>query len=241
MNTIHKRLYILAAFLAVGFSTIWLLPKSGDMKSSRLARHLPLQFDSMRGQKVSVKGKELQILAKDTEFERVEYIDTNYPSSPGIEVSVVFSGKDLNNSIHRPERCLNSQGWNFVKERKVVVEGALPDGSGLPFREIVCQKPVKLENGRVITAMRVQYYTFFGHTVITEDHYGRTFQDMKDRLFKGYDQQWAYATFSMPVTKVYADQGLMDSSLTYSLEQSEKMLEDFIRKLVPVVVDVLDR
>ena len=236
-SAVVKRLYILATFLAVGFSMIWLLPKSESMKPSRLARNLPMQFASFQGKKVSVTGKELDILAKDTEFERAGYVNLDDPSQPAVEVSVVFSGKDLNNSIHRPERCLQSQGWNFTKQRKVVLKGALPDGSDLPFREIVCQQSVKLENGKTIKTMRVQYYTFFGHTAITEDHYGRTLQDMKDRLFKGYDQQWAYATFSMPVTQIYADQGLMEGPGVFTLEQTEKMLEDFIRQLSPLVVD----
>ncbi len=233
-----RRLYILAAFLAVGFSMIWLLPKSESMKPSRLARNLPMEFGSMRGKQVPVTGKELDILAKDTEFERAQYINDARPMQPAVEVSVVFSGKDLNNSIHRPERCLRSQGWNFVKERKVVVKGAMPDGSDMPFREIVCVKPVKLQDGREIQTMRIQYYSFFGHSVITEDHYGRTLQDMKDRLFKGYDQQWAYATFSMPVTRIYADQGLTrPGQKTYTLEESEKILTEFIRELAPLVVD----
>jgi len=233
-----RRLYLLAAFMAVGFSVIWLLPKSETMRLSCLSRHLPMQFGTMSGKRVEVTGKELQILAKDTEFERAEYRDVTKPYQPAVEVSVVFSGKDLNNSIHRPERCLRSQGWNFIKERSVVVKNAFADGSDLPLREIVCKKPVALEDGRTIESMRVQYYTFFGHYSITDSHYGRTFQDMKDRLFNGYDQQWAYATFSVPVTKIYADQGLnIDSTHVFSLEQSEQILEHFIRQLAPLVVD----
>lgn len=233
-----RRLYILAIFLALGFSMIWMLPKSGDMKPSRLTQNLPMEFDSMRGRPTAVTGKELDILAKDTEFERARYINMDEPSRPAVEVSVVFSGKDLNNSIHRPERCLRSQGWNFVKERKVMVEAAMPDGSDMPVREIVCVKPVQLENGEVVNIKRVQYYTFFGHTVVTEDHYGRTLQDMKDRLFKGYDQQWAYATFSMPVyDQEHVKAGIVRPSNVYTLEESEAILDDFIRKLAPLVVN----
>jgi len=237
ISAVVRRLYILAALLAVGFSMIWVLPKAGDMKPSRLIRNLPMNFGSMQGKTTAVTGEELNILAKDTEFERAQYMNEDYPSRPAVEVSVVFSGKDLNNSIHRPERCLRSQGWNFTKERKVLVQGAMPDGSDMPFREIVCIKPAQLKNGKEIEVMRVQYYTFFGHTAVTEDHYGRTFQDMKDRLFKGYDQQWAYATFSMPVTQVYADQGLMQpGQRAYSLEETEAILADFIKQLAPLVV-----
>ena len=232
-----KRLYILAAFLLIGFSMIWLIPRSGEMRLSRLKRHLPMEFGSMRGKSEAVTGKELDILAKDTEFERAQYINIDEPSRPPIEVSIVFSGKDLNNSIHRPERCLRAQGWNFKKERNILVKGAMPDGSDMPFREIVCTKPVKLKNGKEITVMRVQYYTFFGHTKVVSGHYARTFEDMKDRLFKGYDQQWAYATFSIPVTQVYADQGLVNpGTLTYNVEESEGILAEFIQKLAPLVV-----
>ena len=235
---IVKRLYILAAFLAIGFSLIWFLPKSGEMRLSRLARHLPMKVGSMVGYRGEISEEELKILAKDTEFERLQYVNSLNPTQPPIEASVVFSGKDLNNSIHRPERCLRAQGWNFIKQRKITVRNALPDGSDIPFREIVCEKPVKLKNGKTIKVTRVQYYTFFGHTAITEDHYGRTLQDMKDRLFKGYDQQWAYATFSMPVnSKDLVEAGLVRPGSVYSLEDSEKMLKKFIKQLLPVVVD----
>jgi hypothetical protein len=236
MNTVSKRLYVLAVLLALGFSTIWLLPKAGSMKLSRLERNLPMRFDTMHGRKKEVTGEELKILAKDTEFERIEYFDMDNPNRPPVEVSVVFSGKDINNSIHRPERCLNSQGWNFTKQRTIVMKGALPNGEDLPMREIVCDQTITRE-GKSIKVRRVQYYTFLGHKVITEDHYARTLQDMKDRLFKGYDQQWAYATFSMPVTDVYAEQGLIKPEAAFTLEQSEKMLEEFIRKLAPLVID----
>lgn len=237
-KAITRRIYTLAVLLTAGFSVIWILPKSESMKLSCLSRHLPMQFGPITGKREQITGKELQILAKDTEFERIQYVNRDQPYHPAVEVSVVFSGKDLNNSIHRPERCLRSQGWNFVKERSITLENVFPDGSDLPLREIVCKKPVVREDGTTFEAMRAQYYTFFGHTGITESHYGRTFQDMKDRLFKGYDQQWAYATFSVPVTKIYADQGLMpDGPGVFDLEQSEEILEDFVRRLAPLVVD----
>ena len=237
-QVITRRIYILALILAVGFSFIWVLPKSESMKPSCLSRHLPMQFSTMVGQRTEITGRELDILAKDTEFERFQYRNTENPHHPLVEASVVFSGKDLNNSIHRPERCLRSQGWNIVKERSITLENVFDDGSDLPLREIVCKKPIMREDGSTFQAMRAQYYTFFGHTGITESHYGRTFKDMKDRLFKGYDQQWAYATFSVPVTQIYADQGLIkDGPGVFTLEQSEKILENFIRKLAPLVVD----
>ncbi|BDS06743.1 hypothetical protein NT6N_17830 [Oceaniferula spumae] len=246
MSKLQIRILILTGILAVGFSSVWCLPKAESMKPSRLARHLPLEFETYRGKRVTVTGREREILAADTEFERVSYVDSSDSSIPGFEVSVVFSGKDLNNSIHRPEVCLQAQGWNFEKETDVVVPGALRDGGDMTFREIVCRKtvfdpetkkPVILPNGEQLYARRVQYYTFLGHTDITPGHYDRTMIDMKDRLFKGYDQRWAYVTFSMVVTGAYAEQGAMQGK-SYNLEETEKLLATFIKKLAPLVVDV---
>jgi hypothetical protein len=205
-----------------------------------------MEFQTYQGERVKISKQELEILASDTEFERLSYVDKADPSIPGYEVSVVFSGKDLNNSIHRPEVCLKAAGWNFEKQANVVVKGALRDGGDMAFREIVCRrpvfnpetnKPVMLSNGQQLYAKRIQYYTFLGHTDITPGHYQRTLIDMRDRLFKGYDQTWAYVTFSMTVTGAYADQGVAQGK-TYDLEESEQLLGEFIRKLAPLVVDV---
>ena len=245
MGQLHIRILILTGILGLGFSTVWMLPKAVGMKPSRLARHLPLEFESYRGTRVAVQGRERQILASDTEFERVSYKDISDASIPNYEVSVVFSGKDLNISIHRPEVCLQAQGWNFEKEADILVKDALRDGGDITFREIVCRKPVFnqetnkpviLPNGKQLYSRRVQYYTFLGHSEITSGHYERTILDMKDRLFKGYDQRWAYVTFSTVVTGAYADQGVTKGK-SYNLEETEALLEGFIRQIAPLVVD----
>lgn len=246
MSQTQTRILILTGVLLTGFSTVWLLPKAERMKPSRLARHLPLEFQHYKGERIVVTGKEKEILAADTEFERVSYIDTQDDTIPAYEVSVVFSGKDLNNSIHRPEVCLHAQGWEFEKQTNIVVKGALRDGGDITFREIVgkrlvfdpqTNKPVILPNGEQLFARRVQFYTFLGHTDITPGHYQRTLIDMKDRLLRGYDQTWAYVTFSMTVTGAYADQGAFRGK-SYDLAETEQLLSAFIKKLVPLVVDV---
>lgn len=245
MCDLTKRLVVLTSVLVVGFSLFWVMPRSGERKLSRLSETMPEYFDGWEGQKREVSKRELEILAEDTEFSRMGY--SKY-GKPQVEASVVFSGRDINNSIHRPERCLQAQGWNFISMRKVVLKGVLPDGGDLPVKELVCErpsvdpetkKPYLLKNGKQFVDTRIQYYTFFGHTTIVEGHYGRTFADMRDRLFGGYDQQWAYATFSAPVFKTYVDQGInIDSALReYDVEATGEVLEEFIKGILPHVLD----
>ena len=241
-----KRLWILLGVMALGFSMIWILPKQKEMVMSRLSQDLPELVAGWESRETQVSEREKKLLAPDTEFSRRSYSNPGLPRFGGIEVSVVFSGKDINNSLHRPEICLRAQGWNFVRERSLIIPGVLPGGEDLPVREIACIRPrvvrdgvepPKNKDGEPIYDMRIQYYTFFGAEKIVSGHYDRTFADIEARLLHGYDQQWAYATFSVGVTSVYRDQGFdIPASQVYDEEQSVQMMLELMKKLLPVVV-----
>lgn len=234
-----KRMLVLTAVVAATFSAVFLLPETHPMRESRLARHLPELSGDWRGRDVPISERELKVLANDTGFERKSYVQRYDSTSLPVEVSIVFSGKDLNNSIHRPETCLKTQGWEFVRL------GYLTLPNGLPVREMLCRRPMKGAEGARITTpqgdqaydWQLLYYTFIGHSSITPGHYGRTFADIRDRVVGGYDQTWAYATFSATVTGKYKEQGLGSGWLT-SLDEAQtgKYLADFIADLMPKVL-----
>lgn len=245
-NSLIQRLWILAILLCVVYSTVWLLPSGGETVASRLSKKLPDSFAEWSSRVIDVSEVERRGLAADTEFVRRYYKSAENSGFAGVEVSVVFSGKDMNNSIHRPERCLRAQGWNFQRERTLKLPNMLPDGGDLNVREILCVRPrVQLDGekallnneGEPIYDQRLQYYTFFGSSDIVSGHYDRAFADIKTRLFYGVDQQWAYATFSVPVTSVYRDQGFnIADSQVFTVEQSAEVLEGFMRQLMPKIV-----
>lgn len=242
---LSRRLLILGGVLAAAFSSVFLLPEVPPIKESRLAMELPMEFGDWEGRAVAIGERELQILANDTSFERKSFTNWFDPSAPPVEVSIVFSGKDLNNSIHRPEVCLRTQGWNFVSERFIDVPSAI-GGEPLPVKEIICSRTRKDRDGKAIVGpegkpvedWQILYYTFIGHKNITPGHYQRTFTDIRDRIVGGYDQRWAYATFSTIVTGKYSEQG-MDLGIlrAMDLDQSGKYLGAFIRELLPRVLE----
>lgn len=243
MNLPVSRLWPLAALLLVGLSSIALLPDAPPIQPSRLGTDLPAKFGSWEGTKVLVSDRELSVLAEDTRFERRIYQKPFDVTRPPIEASFVYSGKDMNNSIHRPEVCLRTQGWNFVRERYVDIPGILPDGKPFPVREIICSKtavdpetgkPIILPGGEIMNHWQIIYYTFIGATQITPSHYGRTLRDVRDRITEGYDQQWAYATFATQIPGNYLAQG-NDIGAWDPLDndQTGEYLADFMRELVP--------
>jgi hypothetical protein len=239
-----QRIGLLTGLVAAGFSSVLLLPDAPPMRESRLARHLPAKFGEWEGRDVQISDKELEVLANDTGFERKSYQQRYNSTVPGVEVSIVFSGKDLNNSIHRPETCLKTQGWEFVRLRYLNLPGAR-GGKGLPVKEMLCKRvrrdenkqPVLLENGKPLEDWQLLYYTFIGYQTITPGHYSRTFADIRDRVVGGYDQTWAYATFSTLVTGKYREQGASLGYMTpMSIEETGVYLGDFIRTLTPSVL-----
>ena len=246
VQVIQKRLWALVVVLALGFSSIWFLPEHEAMVPSLLAKELPENLDAWVSKKQPVSDAERKILAADTEFARRYYRNPEQPKFSGVEASVVFSGKDINNSLHRPEICLRAQGWNFLSERSLEIPGVLPDGETFPVREIVCVRPrvsqdgrdaLKNKDGEPVYDKRIQYYTFFGANKIVSGHYDRTFEDIKGRLFGGYDQQWAYATFSVGVTSVYREQGFdIPDEAHFNEEESREKLEEFLGLLLPKVL-----
>lgn len=245
-----KRLIILSAVVAVFAGIVFAFPGSPGMKPSRLAKNLPERMGNWVG-KPQVPGKaELDKLAKDTEFERMAYHDEK-GELPSIQASIVFAGKNVSQSIHQPEVCLRAQGWEFMAEESLVWQDILPDGELLPVRKILCRRvhyhpqeseekkpePVILPNGETAYIWQVFYYTFFGHEKIVSGHYERTGVDIQDRLFKGYAQRWAYATFTSLITKKLSDQGIpygMDASLDE--EQTEEHVKVFLKQLLPTVI-----
>lgn len=246
MSQPFSRLWPLAAVLAVGFSTALLLPEAPEIKSSRLGTVLPARLGPWEGTRVEVSLEESRVLAKDTKFERRIYEQPFDVARPPVEASFVYSGKDMNNSIHRPETCLRTQGWNFVSERYVSIPGILPDGSGFPVREIICSKiakdpatgtPIIRADGSMMHHWQLIYYTFIGADEITPSHYGRALRDVRDRIVGGYDQQWAYATFATQIPGKLRDEGF-DILAWDPLDEhaTGEYLADFMRELLPTLL-----
>jgi hypothetical protein len=243
-----KRATILAIFVAVFAGAVIAFPETSSMRPSRLAKNLPETFGSWRGRPEEPGEREKIILARDTEFERMQYFDQD-GLRPPVEASIVFSGKNLSQSIHRPEVCLRAQGWAFISERFLSWDDVLPGGEPLGVKELICRRVLQkandegdpedilLPNGKKAYIWRSFYYTFIGHEKIVPGHYQRTGEDIKDRLFKGYDQRWAYATFSSYITAKHEEQGLHSGTVEIlDTKETEAHIVKFLKELLPMVI-----
>jgi EpsI family protein len=218
-----SRLTFLLFTLGIGLSTVFFLPASGKTEPVGIKLVLPEYVGNWYGTDEQITKLEREVLAGDTEFARKRYTDG---AGDVISASIVLSGHDLDNSIHRPERCLPAQGWTITDSRQLEVP--ISRGQKLKVTRLRDVMPVSAQDGKIISVYNLNYYWFVGYHHITASHLERTFLDIQDRILKGYNQRWAYVTVASTITK-----GLMPFGL--SEEQTGKMIEEFIREIFPQI------
>lgn len=218
---ITKRLFAIELSLLVGLGAVFLLPKSSNSSPAGISMELPIWVGSWLGDDVEVSDKERNLLAQDTAFARKSYVS---PEGDRVFVSIVLSGEDMTNSIHRPERCLPAQGWSLQSSDHRVVE--VRPGKRLQFTQLLSGRPLETKNKQRAIVQNVSYYWFVGYHEMTASHIKRTMFDVRDRLLHGYNQRWAYVTVQANVTA-----GWIRPERTEA--ETEKMIEGFIKKLAP--------
>jgi len=219
---------ILPVFLGAALSSIYFLPTAGEVAQSAIKMDLPLhQGDWLFNEQIASEA-EKKTLANDTEFAKAicikprpgQYYQNGENMQDRADLSVVLSGADINNSIHRPERCMPAQGHNILASSNRIIK--LDNGRSIEVKRLhsVQSLPTNEERTEFVDLDCVTYYFFVGHDRITNDHLGRTFVDMKDRLLKGMDQRWAYVSTSMWFGKLV---GLNEAD-------AEEKLTDFVKR-----------
>ncbi len=218
---ITRRLFQVQIVLLAGFGSIFLLPHSNKTSPAGVAMMLPNVVGMWIGDDAEITRKELDALAKDTQFVRKIYTG---PERDQIFVSIVLSGDDMTNSIHRPERCLPAQGWLVRSSSKRVIK--IPNKKPLEVTKLQNSQVLETPAKRRFTLNNLNYYWFIGYNDMTASHLTRTGIDLRDRIVGGFSQRWAYVTIAANVTE-----GFRRPERTEA--QTAEMIEDFIRQLAP--------
>jgi hypothetical protein len=235
----NMRWYLLPVILGGTMSSIYFLPKVGAVADSAVKMQLPNSYGPWIFRQYPPSEAELQTLSPDTQFSKAVCLSARpgetdaagYSIPDQIQLSLVLSGYDLNNSIHRPERCMPAQGHNITSSRDMAI--GLSNGHDFSVRRLLSTQrlPTNREATEFMDLRCITYYFFVGHDQVTNDHLKRTFIDMKDRLIRGMDQRWAYVSFSMWYGKVPA------ISTEITVEEADGKLRDFVAGFVEEQID----
>lgn len=185
---------------------VFFLPEKGTIAQSAIRMEISDRMGDWYFRVIPPSKEEIEYLAKDTEFSKANcflprleersYITGETPFDQA-QLSIVLSGHDLNNSIHRPERCMPAQGHKIHSQASDTLD--LPNGRSVPLRRLLSRQQLLVapDSKETVTFDCLTYYFFVGHGDITASHEQRTLIDMRDRLLKGQDQRWAYVQVSM--------------------------------------------
>ena len=218
---ITRRLFAVELSLLIGLGAVLFLPNAPKTSPAGISLDLPIWIGTWLGEDAEVSARELEILAKDTQFARKVY---RSPKGDQIFVSIVMSGDDMTTSIHRPERCLPAQGWNLQSSEQRAI--TLTNGTALKVTRLRTYRPVQSAGRERKDLYSLNYYWFVGYKDVTPSHSMRTAMDLRDRLLRGYNQNWAYITVTSPVSEGWGGPNRSES-------ETSAMLEQFIRDLVP--------
>jgi EpsI family protein len=218
---IIKRLLILQVVLAVGLSSVFLLPTKSHSNPAGISLELPKEVGGWTSREAVISEDELKVLSTDTGFSRRIYTNA---FGDEVMVGIVLSGEDMANSIHRPERCLPAQGWTVVRSERIKVPMA-----GKPPLEVTKLTNLaerRTADGRVITLRNLNYYWFVGSRDVTPSHFARTMLDIKDRVLQGENQRWAYVTVAATITENLKRFGRSE-------KETAQLIEGLVSEIVP--------
>lgn len=210
------------AVLGIGLGLVFAIPASPEMSPMGLRIELPDSVGLWDGEDQEISERELEVLAPDTKFARKIYRNA---FGDEVLVSIVLSGDDMVNSIHRPERCLPAQGWSVEWSETRTIDISETHKT-LEATRLNTMRTAKLTNGEDLTIRGYNYYWFVGYNDITPSHTERTLFDMRDRVLYGYNQRWAYITVAASITDNLQRFGK-------DAKASEKMMEGLIQELIP--------
>lgn len=231
---------ILPLFLTGTLSSIYFLPSAGEVAQSAVRMKLPDIEGAWHFTIIPPSEAELGALSKDTEFSKAvclsgrpgDFDEKGNIIPDRIDLSVVLSGADINNSIHRPERCMPAQGHQILNSTDKVLH--LANGKTFMVKRLLSIQsiPTNKEGTEHTELSCLTYYFFVGHDRITNNHLQRIFIDMKDRIVKGMDQRWAYVS-----TAMWFGQMPWMNGRSVTEEEADRKLSKFVESFAEKQID----
>ncbi len=203
-------------------------PKGGS--EAGVLAELPMVAGSFVGESEDPSEKERTLLPGDTIIVKREY------RTPGRSIetrdlahaSLVIVGND-SRSIHRPEVCLDGQGWTITKS--TVREVTLLSGAMLRVRDLAIERAVLLNDGSKLPLRAHYVYWFVGDDVSTPSNLERQLISLRDSVLRNVNHRWAYPSVMARVTDNLTPQ--QSGERLRNDEETVKMILSLIRSLAP--------
>jgi|JI6StandDraft_1071083.scaffolds.fasta_scaffold02803_6 exosortase len=201
--------------------------RAGD--SAGVVMSLPTAAGRFLGQPLGMDAAEKELLPADTQMVKMQYRSPGLPEDRDLaQVTLVLAGAERR-SIHRPEVCLDGQGWTLLDSRIVPVE--ISPGRVLEVKDLHIEREIGRPDGSS-KKLRAHYvYWFIGTDVTTPSNAVRVWLSTWDNIARNVNHRWAYASVTAWVTD-----NLESSECGQRPRDSEtttKLVSELIRVLTP--------
>lgn len=203
-------------------------PKGGDVTG--VLEELPMVAGGFVGESEDPSARERDLLPADTIIKKRKY------HTPGRSIeardvahaSLVIAGNDTR-SIHRPEVCLDGQGWTITSS--TVREVKMISGAVLRVRDLAIQRE-ELRPDRSKLLLRAHYiYWFVGSDISTPSNLERQLLSFRDSVLRNVNHRWAYPSVMAFVTDNLTPQQWGERRRDD--EETVKMILSLIHSLAP--------
>ena len=140
-------------------------------------------------------------------------------NSQPVQVSIVYSGLERN-SIHRPQRCLASQGYQIIAEQNLDIP--LEEDSSFPVHVLDIIRRYKNDAGRTVSQGGIYAYWYFNPERSTPSHFDRVIRIALDNILRDYRPRWAYVAIALSCDPEHR-------------EPAYEVLRDIVPRLLPVM------
>ena len=219
--------------LALCVMTLMLCQFSPVMKGGNevgVMTELPMVAGSFVGETEQPGDREREMLPADTIIVKRQY------HTPGRSVesrdlahaSLVIAGHDTR-SIHRPEVCLDGQGWTITSS--TVREVKMISGATLRVRDLAIEREVLLPD-RSKLPLRAHYvYWYVGTDISTPSNLERQLLSLRDSVLRNVNHRWAYPSVMAYVTDNLTPK--QSGERRRDDAETVKMIISLIRSLAP--------
>lgn len=224
------RASILLALCAMTLLLCHFSPQTRGGEAAGVLDELPMVAGSFVSESEEPGTRERDLLPADTIIKKRRYY------TPGrsldfrdvAHASLVIAGNDTR-SIHRPEVCLDGQGWTITSS--TVREVKMISGSTLRVRDLAIERE-DLRPDRSKLLLRAHYvYWFVGSDITTPSNLERQILSFKDSVLRNVNHRWAYPSVMAYVTENLTPQ--QSGERRRDDAETVKMILSLIRSLAP--------
>ncbi|NIP94892.1 MAG: exosortase-associated EpsI family protein, partial [Akkermansiaceae bacterium] len=198
-------------------------PNAATDPQTGMRLRLPESIPGYQSRRIEPRKLELKWLPPDTGILKRYYSPIDAESDyEGLFATLILSGNDPR-SLHKPEVCLDGQGWRIPRRQVVSLE---VNGRDLEVMDFTIVTDQKSETGALVTVEAHYVYWWIGKDRSTPRDWDRIIYSDLDNLLRNVNNRWGY-----PSVMVYVDPS---KEREQAHKEAQERAYDFIRNYAPV-------